>query len=100
MRQLAPDVGDDAYLVLHELDTGDCVADERAQVDVPESVGEGAGLDPRGVEHVGDERRQPLGFAADQGQERLALVGSQLSPALAERLRGADHGGHRGTQLV
>ncbi len=50
-----------------------------------ERVRERARLDPGGVEHVADQRRQPVRLVGDQGEERRALLGGQLAPALLER---------------
>ena len=58
------------------------------------------GLDARGVEHVADERREPGRLVGDQGEERLALLGRQLAPALLQRPGRADHRRHRAPQLV
>ena len=75
-------------------------SDERADVDVVEHVRERAGLDPRRVEHVLDQRRQPARLVRDQREKRRAVLGRELAPALLERLRGSDHRRHRAAQLV
>ena len=77
-------VRDHADLLLREREARDRIPHECAEIDVGETVGERAGVDSGGVQDVGDERRQPLRFAADQGEKGLSLVGVELSPALAE----------------
>src|SRR5207248_4814370 len=52
------------------------------------------------VENIADESREPLRLAADQGEERLALVRRELTPALLQRLRRSDDRRHRRSQLV
>ena len=93
-------IRDYAYLLLRERQARDRIAHECAEMDVGETVGERAGVDPRSVQHVGDERRQPLRLAADQREKGLSLVGVELSPALPQRLRGADDRRHRSPELM
>ena len=99
-RQGGRQLGRELHLVLADLGGCDRVAQHFGQVDVAEAVAEGAGLDPRGVEHVADERRQPRRLVCDHGEERLALLGPKLAPARLQRPCGADHGRHRAAQLV
>ena len=42
-------------------------------------------LDPRRVEDVPDERREPARLVGDQREERVALLGGELAPALLQR---------------
>ena len=80
-------VRDHADLVLRERHSRNRISDERAEIDVCETVGERARVDSRRVEHVADERGQPLGLAADQREKGLSLIGVELSPTLSQRLR-------------
>ena len=89
-----------AHLVLADARRRDRVLDEPREIDVGEAVGERAGLDARRVEHVADERGEPVRLVGDQREERLALAGGERAPAFLQRARGADHGGHRAPQLV
>ena len=88
------------HLVLADGGRRDRVADERGEIDVREAVRERPGLDPRRVEHVADQGREPRRLVADQCEERLALLGGQLAPALLQRPRRADHRRHRASQLM
>jgi hypothetical protein len=68
-RHLAAHVGAHPDFVLGQRDSSNRIADELSQVDVVEAVCEGAGLNPRRVEHVPDQGGQPLCLAADQAEE-------------------------------
>jgi len=70
-------------LVGSERDHGRGLANEVANVDVPEDVGERSRLDPRRVEDVADQGRQPSRLLLDEREERFALLGGQLAPARA-----------------
>ncbi len=94
------DVGVHSHLVLADRRGGHGVLDDAHEIDVREAVGERAGLDARRVEHVADERGEPVGLVRDQGEECLSLSGRERAPALLQRPGGADHGGHRAPQLV
>ena len=99
-RERPVDVRADPHLVLTALGSGRRLLDELADVDVRERVAEAARLDPRRVEDVGDELGEPLRLVLDQPEERLALLGRELAPALVQRPRRADDRGHRAPQLV
>ena len=99
-RQRGRQLGREPHFVLADLGGGDRVAQHLGQIDVAEAVAEGAGLDPRRVEHVADERREPRRLVRDHGEERLALLGPELAPACLQRPGRADHGRHRAAQLV
>jgi hypothetical protein len=83
-----------------ERDHGRSLANKVANVGVPEDVGERSRLDPRRVENVADQNRQPSRLLLDEREERFALLGRQLVPARAQGHRTADHRGHRRPQLV
>ena len=99
-RQRAANRRDDRHVLLRERRRLDGLADDSAEIDVLEAVAERPRLDPRGVEDVADERREPRRLVADQREERLALLGGQHPPAVLQRPRRADHRRHRAAQLV
>ena len=100
VRQRRRQLGREPHLVLADLRGRDRVAHDLGEIDVRERVAERARLDPRGVEHVADERGEPGRLVGDHGEERLPLLGPELAPPLLQRPRGADHGRHRAAQLV
>ena len=94
------ELGREPHFVLADLGGGDRVAQTSARSTSREAVAEGAGLDPRRVEHVADERRETGRLVRDHGEKRLALLGPELAPARLQRPSRADHGRHRAAELV
>src|SRR5919106_4969404 len=90
----------DADLVVAERDGRRRLAYELLEVDVGEGVREGARLDSRRVEDVGDERGETTRLLLDEGEKRLALLGCELAPTLAQGRRASDNRRHRSPQLV
>ena len=74
-RQLPGHRRDDRHLVLREHRRLDGVADELGDLDILEAVAERPRFEPRGVEDVGDEVREPRRLVGDEGEERLPLLG-------------------------
>ena len=68
--------------VAGELGGGDRLVDEPGEIELAERVAERPGVDPRGVEHLADERGEPVGLVGDQREERVALLGREVAPAL------------------
>ena len=100
MRKVGRDARGDVDRLAGELGGGDRLVDEPGELDLAERVAERSGVDPRGVEHLADERGEPVGLVGDQGEEGVALLVREVAPALLERSRRADHGGHRRAHLV
>src|SRR5207248_2803579 len=100
VRERSRDGRSDPHLVLREASRRDRLVDELLHVDVVEREAERAGVDARGVEDVADQRGEARRLAGDQGEERRALVGRELAPALLERLGRPDDRSHRAPQLV
>ena len=90
----------DRHLLLREHRSLDRLVDDAAEIDLLEAVAERPRLDPRRVEDVADELREPCRLVADEREERLALLRREHPPAVLQRACRADHRGHRAAQLV